>query len=126
MAEEGFFQAHVLASLGGREDIRLWRQLNGQYFARDSKGGFRPVRVGPPPGAADLSGIVLATGQRIEIEIKASDGRVREEQKTWAENMRRWHAVYLLLRFDPSVSMAENVRRANDALTEAIRTAAPT
>lgn len=116
MPSEHDFQEALRARLGSRKDVRLWRQLVGQFYAKRGEDMFTPVRVGPPNGAADLSGIHLGSGRRIEVEVKAEKGRLSDEQERWGKNMLAWGAVYVLAQYDGSMTMQQNV----DAVERAV------
>ena len=84
--------AEIMARCGARADCRLWRQNTGAGVMGDG----RFVRYGIP-GQADISGIYL-DGRRIEIEVKATKGRVSDAQKAWAEMIKNHNGLYLLAR----------------------------
>jgi hypothetical protein len=114
------FMRHVLLALGARPELRVWRQNCGQIPVRDRTG--KVVRVfypGPPNGAADLSGIVFDSGKRLEIELKAADGKRSPEQVRWAEFIQRAGGVYVLLTYDTSLDLDANVAAAVDAVLAA-------
>lgn len=86
--------------IGANPDYRLFRMNVGK--AQDPKTG-RVVAFGIP-GMADLTGIRRTTcphcgapgpGQRVEIETKAPDGRLRPEQIIWRDAMLRMGAAWL-------------------------------
>ncbi len=121
--KEADFQAPLIARLGSLPQIRVWRQLVGNFFARyivDGEEVFVPIRVGPPKGAADISGIVLRDGRRIEVEVKGTGGRSSAEQIQWAKNMRAWNAVYVLAAYDDSISLELNVERVVDEVLKQV------
>ena len=114
------FMKHVMIALGARSDMKIWRQNCGQIPVRDRTG--KVVRVfypGPPNGAADLSGIVFDSGKRLEIELKAADGKRSPEQVRWAEFIQRAGGVYVLLTYDTSLDLDTNVAAAVDAVLAA-------
>lgn len=45
----------------------------------------RLFSAGPPPGWPDLTGVIHDTGQLLLIEVKTKSGRLRPEQKRFAE-----------------------------------------
>lgn len=108
VSEAEYLEALRLA-FGSRPDIRIWRQLVGNFWTRYGDGDFRPVKTGPPVGAADLSGLVIGSGRRIEIEVKGPGGKVSKEQKQFSENMRAWGVLYMLCEYDESLTLKENV-----------------
>ncbi|MBO9539662.1 hypothetical protein J7643_03620 [bacterium] len=88
---EAEIQAAVLRVLGARPDLRLWRANSGA--AIDSRTG-RMVRFGIP-GQADLSGI-LASGRRLEIEIKGPRGSQTPEQLHFGAMITRFGGLYVV------------------------------
>lgn len=115
MAERAVKEAEFLDALrlaiGGRRDVRIWRQLVGNFWTRYGDGDFRPVSAGPPKGAADLSGLVIGSGKRLEIEVKGPGGKLRPEQEQFRQNMLAWGCVHMVCVYDPDLSMMENVAR---------------
>lgn len=72
--------------------VRVWRQNAGL-----SRVDGRVIR-GAPAGAADLSGIVLPHGWRIEVEVKAVGGRQSLAQRRWQAMIERHGGVYIVCR----------------------------
>lgn len=72
--------------------VRVWRQNAGL-----SRVDGRVVR-GAPAGAADLTGIVLPHGWRIELEVKAVTGRVSLAQRRWGAMIERHGGIYIVCR----------------------------
>jgi hypothetical protein len=107
---EAAFQSLLLATLGPRPDLTLWRQMVGtayvprgprgrEVLAAAARAGHASViDMGPPTGAADLSGIAHRTGRRIEIEVKGPTTRTTPEQVRWAEFIRSKGGIYVLAR----------------------------
>ncbi len=107
---EAAFQSMLLAAIGSRLDLTIWRQMvgtahtacseTGKLALRDlvSRGHCRVIDMGPPKGAADLTGIAHRTGRRIEIEVKGPSTRVEPEQHQWAEFVRSKGGIYVLAR----------------------------
>lgn len=56
----------------------------------------RPVQYGVP-GQADLSGI-LGDGRRLEVELKTSTGKQREQQERYEQMIKSHGGVYILAR----------------------------
>lgn len=98
-------------AFGSRSDVRIWRQLVGNFWTRYGDSDFRPVRTGPPKGAADLSGLVKGSGRRIEIEVKGPKGKLRPEQEQFKKNMEEWGVLYMLCVYDDSMTIEENVMK---------------
>ena len=97
---ESDIQAGILAELGARPDVRLWRSNCGA--ARDRATG-RVVRFGVP-GQADLSGIYrrpcpccgTPLGQRLEIEVKTPTGRQSPAQRKFQAMIERFGGLYII------------------------------
>ena len=90
---EADLQAAILHEFGSRPDIRLWRA--NVLVARTKDG--RVVKAGVK-GQADLSGLWLPDGQRIEIEVKSPSGRQSQEQKRWQAMILRFGGIYVTAR----------------------------
>jgi hypothetical protein len=93
-ASEITFMKRLMIALGSIDGLRIWRQNTGHVPVRDPSG--RTVRIfsaGPPPGAADLTGIYR--GIRVEIETKAAGGKLRPEQELWRDMIRTHGGVYV-------------------------------
>lgn len=119
--DEKTFQNLVLLAMGTVGFLRLWRQNCGAVPIRDRAGRTERVfHAGPPAGAADLSGIVIPEGWRVEIEIKASGGKRTKKQEHWAEFIRASGGVYVLLKYDASIDVGANVWRARAAIEQAV------
>lgn len=120
---ESEFQAAVLKAVGGQrpDDVRVWRQLTGNLYAKYGPNDYRPISLGPPKGAADISGLLLRSGRRLELELKSASGRLRPEQFAFGENMRRWNAVHLVATYDSDLTLEQNVAYVLDAVDEAVR-----
>lgn len=85
--------SEILAYLAGRTDLRAWRV--NVVGARDRFG--RVVHSGPK-GQADISGILLGTGRRLEVEVKAALGRQTTDQKAWEDVITKYGGLYILAR----------------------------
>ena len=107
------FMKRVMLALGSGQSIRLWRQNVGQVPVRDHSGKVLSIfDAGPPNGAADISGVVIPEGWRLEIEVKAAKGKRSKDQEQWAENVERWGCVYVLVDYDPALDIEANVELA--------------
>jgi hypothetical protein len=114
---EKSFQSELLLTLGGRPDIRLFRNHRGvvwQGEPEDIDGrtvilrNFRRATVGLAPGAADLIGIqrVIVTpemvgqpiGRFLSIEAKGPRTRTKEEQEAWLAMVRRFGGYGVIAR----------------------------
>lgn len=93
----------ILARLGRRPDMRLWRNNTGAVGFNNGGGEKRYVKFGVP-GQADCSGI-LHDGKRLEVEAKTERGKQTPEQKNFETMIRRFGGVYILAR---SADDAEN------------------
>lgn len=125
------FMDHVKLALGRRNELRLWRQNCGVIPIRNRAGKVeRYFHAGPPNGAADLSGIVLAPvrtrGLRLEIELKSSTGSRSPAQIRWADFIERAGGVYALIAYNASLSMTANVDLAVATVLAAIERRAAT
>jgi hypothetical protein len=92
----------IFREFGARPDLRIWRQNTGA--ARTPGGRF--VRFGIP-GQADISGLRLPSGQRLEIECKVpAGGRQSKEQRQWQTIIERFGGLYVLARSVADVEAA--------------------
>jgi len=111
MRSEQAFMKLLMIALCRALPVRCWRQNAGRW--RTEKGHWIE---GAPKGAADLSGIILGSGKRLEIEVKAQKGRISDEQKHWAEKIAEFGGVYVLVQDDGTpeaiAHAIEQVRRA--------------
>ena len=86
-------QQAILVALGNSSLCRIWRQNAGTFRSMD---GSRVVQAAPP-GAADLTGI-LADGRRLELEVKAGEGRQSAQQRRWQHMIESHGGVYAIVR----------------------------
>ena len=90
----------------------VWRQNVGRILVRDARGRVqRAFRAGPPAGVGDISGYVRNGGYRLEIEVKAARGRLRPEQRAFADAARADGVVHVVIMYDVALSPAANVER---------------
>ena len=82
----------VLAEFAGDPRIRIWRAAVGRV--QTPTGVW--VSFGQP-GQADLSGIIVGSGKRLEIEVKRPGGRLRARQAAFGEAIRRAGGVYAVV-----------------------------
>jgi hypothetical protein len=116
------FMRHLMRGIGRRSDLRIWRQNVASIPVRNNAGRIlRMFHSGSPKGAADLSGIVLPEGWRLEIELKSARGRLSQEQKCWRDFIEWAGSVYVLVRYDPCLSVEDNLRVAVAIIEKAIR-----
>lgn len=111
MGETDFVKALMMA-LPLALPVRLWRQNAGQW--QTSVGN---VIHGAPKGAADVSGIVLGPGWRLEIEAKVGVRKQTPEQKQWERRIVEWGGIYVLVRDD---GRSNTVGRAVELVRRAI------
>lgn len=108
--DELTFQRTFMLAFGTHPSVRIWRQNVGQIAIRDRAGKIvRMFDPGPPVGAADLSGITIPDGFRLEIELKAAAGKRSPAQVRWAEFIATSGGVYALVSYDPALSLDANV-----------------
>lgn len=122
-------QAAIFRAIGGRRDVRLFRNNVGAAWTgrafreRDAGGGnlvtladARRIEFGLHPGSPDLVGVRLVTitpdmvghiiGQFVGLEIKTPTGRVRPEQIIFLEMLEKFGAAAGIAR---SVEDAEKI-----------------
>lgn len=85
-------QNEILATFGARKDMRIWRQNTGAIVIDN-----RMVKFGVP-GQADITGLLIPSGKRIEIEVKDAKGRQRETQKKFQAMIEKAGGIYILAR----------------------------
>lgn len=104
-ATEAQIQRAILAELGALPWLRIWRVNVGAGQIADG----RFARFGVK-GQADISGIVLPYGRRLELEVKTHTGRVSEAQRRWGQMIERFGGAYAVVR-----SVEEAMAAADDA-----------
>lgn len=104
MDSEAAIQAKILLAFGATPHMRIWRQNSGLLYAPGPGGTVRRIRASVP-GAADITGVRLPSGQRIEIEVKAALGRQNDDQKAFQKMIEAMGGKYILAR------SVEDVRR---------------
>lgn len=90
----------ILRTFGTRSDMRIWRANTGA-----ARFGNQVVRFGIP-GQADITGLLLPSGRRLEIEVKSHSGEQRPEQKDFEAMIKRFGGLYILARSVTDVEMA--------------------
>lgn len=95
----------VRRTLAETGHVLLWRSNTG--FDRERK-----VHYGLGLGGADLVGILKPSGRFFALEVKTPTGRVRAEQKMWAEAVRGAGGFVAVVRSTDDAVMA--VHRALD------------
>ena len=113
---EKAIQAAILKAIGARPDVRLWPQRAGAGRALANN---QVIRFGIP-GCADLSGIVMGSGRRLEIEVKSDKGRQEPQQKRFQEMIQRFNGIYILARsVDDAVEQLEKALNQRPTFPEA-------
>jgi hypothetical protein len=94
---ESVVMAEVMLAIGGREDVRLFRNNRGIARRRRRDGGLgRSVEFGLTAGAADLIGFVAPTGRFLAIEAKSPTGRQSDDQRDFQEMVERFGGIYII------------------------------
>lgn len=102
MAERDLVHA-ILSTWGAHPALRIWRANTGMGWfkdgepARKTDPGAYPVRFGTP-GQGDISGLVLPSGRRLEIETKFARGRQNNDQKSFQRMIENFGGLYVLAR----------------------------
>lgn len=117
---ESEFQIQILKALAADPRRGLfWRQNAGVVVQEATRSARRRVFRGAPKGAADIVG-VAAGGIHVEIEVKVTAAWT-VAQYEWRKRVEALGGVYVLVRYDDTVWPAQNVRRALEAVDEAIQ-----
>ena len=90
--------------IGGRKDVRLFRNSVGEAKAADG----RYIIYGLCPGSADLIGWQTVTvtpdmmGKKIavflSVEVKGTNGTVRPDQQNWLEKVQEAGGIAIVAR----------------------------
>lgn len=115
MREQDFQQQLRVAITAAKLPVRLWRQPAGRLEL--ARGGWVDAA---PVGAADLTGVVVPEGWRIEIEVKGPRTRTTPEQIHWREQLAACGAIALQIRFDGQLLVEENLAAGVAAIRAAI------
>lgn len=99
---EAEIQRAIMLAFGADPRLRLWRANTGT--AKDPITG-RVVRFGTP-GQADLSGLILPLGRRLEIEVKSATGKQSEDQISFQRMIESFGGLYVLARSVADVTRA--------------------
>lgn len=101
---EKTIQAQIHRAIGGRDDVRLFRNQVGTYKLPDG----RWITSGLAKGSADLIGWQTVeitpdmVGQKIAVflslEIKAGSGRVRPDQENWQAQVKKAGGIAAICR----------------------------
>lgn len=88
---ESALQHAILVRWGMSPKLRLWRANVGVAFAKSG----RAVRFGVI-GQGDISGLVVGTGRRVEIEVKAPGGVQSAAQRAFGRMVVECGGLYLV------------------------------
>jgi hypothetical protein len=83
----------ILAVIGSRNDVRVWRNNTGTLI--DSLG--RPVKFGLV-GSADILGIIAPQGRFLAIECKTRTGKQSDQQRNFQKMIEAMGGIYILAR----------------------------
>lgn len=89
---EAQIQQEILLYLGTRTDLRAWRSNAGAAIGQRGL-----IRFGLQ-GQADISGLMLPEGRRIEIEVKTDRGRQSEQQRKFQRMIEKHGGLYVVAR----------------------------
>lgn len=113
-SEQPWMQALRLA-LPRLLPVKLFRQVPGRH--KVERGG---VMHGAPVGAADLTGYVVGSGRRIELEVKHSAGKLRPEQRRWLDACAADGVIVVVVDYDPMRDATWNLWVAAEHLAAAL------
>jgi hypothetical protein len=74
--------------------IRCWRNNRVKARVKGAGGRIRFMDAGVD-GQADISGIMGPYGRRLEIEVKAGDDRLSQDQKDFRDMILRHGGIYI-------------------------------
>jgi hypothetical protein len=101
--QESHLLYNILLTWGAHPMLRIWRVNTGVGWfadgkpARNTDRGAYPVKFGVS-GQADISGLLLPNGRRLEIETKTIKGRQSKEQAAWQRLTECFGGLYVLAR----------------------------
>jgi hypothetical protein len=90
----------ILLTWGAHPLLRIWRANTGVGWfkdgqpARKTDKGAYPVKFGTP-GQADITGLVLPIGRRLEIECKAKT-KQSDDQRSYQRMIENFGGLYVL------------------------------
>lgn len=90
---EAVLERLVIAHVNQLAGVRVWKMHVGSVI--DPRG--RKITFGVV-GQADISGLFLPSGRRLEIETKVKKNRQSPEQKIWQAEIERYGGLYILAR----------------------------
>jgi hypothetical protein len=118
---ENDFRKYLVVRCGARPGYRIWIQNCGSIPVKDERGNtLSYFDAGPPNGAADISGIVIPEGWRIEWELKGPRTKITPAQVNWRKRMEEYGAVTPFYRIDKDHDLEWNLAAAERMLDEAI------
>ena len=97
---EARIQAAILEWSRLRPDLTLWRR---NVAALKVDGRF--MRFGKP-GMSDLTGHLIPSGRRLEVEVKAPGGRLTVPQRAWGDFVESTGGIFLVARSVADVESA--------------------
>lgn len=100
------FKNTLLVGLSRTKRVRVWIQPAGKILTKRST-----AVQGAPIGAADITGIALGYGIRLELECKNVRTEVSPGQIHWLEEVRSWGGIALLLRVAKGETLEQAVAR---------------
>lgn len=92
---EAQIQRAILAALGARPDVRIFRNEVGRAF--DPKTNSH-VTFGLCVGSSDLIGIVAPTGRLLALEVKSATGQPTQQQLRFVEMVNQMGGVGRIVR----------------------------
>lgn len=102
---ESQIQALVMRELGGRPDVRVFRNQVGFGFVGEPP-NHRPVTMGLHPGSGDLIGWKTVTvtpdmvGTKLavflSVEVKRPGQKLRPNQEVWMDVVRKFGGIAVL------------------------------
>lgn len=101
---EKAIQSEIMLRIGGRKDVRLFRNNVGEAKAADG----RYIIYGLCPGSADLIGWQTVTvtpdmvGRRVavflSVEVKGPKGVIADDQQNWLERVQAAGGIAIVAR----------------------------
>lgn len=106
--KESIIQADILKWLKST-GLMVWRSNSGSLFLRG-----RHINLGPL-GCADISVVVPPLGRFVGLEVKSAKGKIRKDQRIYAEGLTKQGGAYFIVR---------SVQDAKDAIAQVLGEAA--
>lgn len=89
MTLEHIIQNQIRVALS-QHGCTIIRTNTGRVFTKDG----RMFDAGPPNGWPDLTGFRHSDGKMVLVEVKNERGRLREDQKRFAEMIKNYPVIY--------------------------------